>query len=165
MLAHLPVVGMLAAIALLVIGLISKSELVFKTACGFLIACSVFAVGTYLSGPPSYEIIEAAHLAEEEIVERHALFGQVSFVGMILLAAITLGALIQYAQGEGPGKAIRWTLLLASLILAGSLAFTAHEGGEIRHPELEDARSLSARSGSADSSKGPAPPDGTPGVH
>ncbi len=143
MLAHLPVVGLLASIALLVVAQFAKSELMFKTACGFLIACSLFAVGTYLSGPPSYEIVEAAELADEEIVERHALFGQISFVGMILLAAVTLGALIQYAQGDGPGSAIRWALLAASLVLAVVLAWTAHEGGEIRHPELENARGLS----------------------
>jgi hypothetical protein len=137
MLAHLPVVGLLASVALLVIALFTKSELLFKTACGFLIACSLFAVGTYLSGPPSYEIVEAANLGSKEVVERHALFGQISFVGMILLAAATIGALIQYAQGDPPGRPIRWLLLFAAILLAIVLAWTAHEGGEIRHPELE----------------------------
>lgn len=137
MLAHLPVVGLLAVVALLVVAITAKSELLFKTACGFLLACSLFAVGSYLSGPPSYEIIEAAHLAEEEIVERHALFGQISFVGMILLAAMTLGGIIQYFQGEAPGRAMRAALLAAAILMAAVLVWTAHEGGEIRHPELE----------------------------
>ncbi len=136
-LAHLPVVGLLASVVLMGVALFAKSELMFKTACGFLIACSLFAVGTYLSGPPSYEIVETAELADEEIIERHALFGQISFVGMILLAAVTVGALIQYAQGEPPGRTIRWVLFAAAIVLAIVLAWTAHEGGEIRHPELE----------------------------
>jgi len=137
MLAHLPVVGMLASISLLIVAMAAKSELLFKTACGFILACALFAAGCYLSGPPSYEIIEAAELAEEEIVERHALFGQVSFVGMILLAAVTLAGIIQYFQGERPGRALRTALLAAAILMAGLLVWTAHEGGEIRHPELE----------------------------
>jgi len=135
--AHLPVVGLPAAVALLIVARASRSELLFKTACGFLIACALFALGAYLSGPPSYEIVEVARLAEEPVLERHALFGQFSFVGMILLAALTVAAMVPYTQGETPGQPIRWTLLAAALLLSGLLAWTAHAGGEIRHPEME----------------------------
>lgn len=136
-LSHLPVLGLPAGAVLLVVARVSRSELMFKTACGFLLASAVFAAGSYFSGPPSYELVDGAGLVEKAVVERHALFGQASFVGMILLAAVTLGALIQYLQGETPGPALRWTLLAAALALTLLLAWTAHAGGQIRHPELE----------------------------
>ena len=45
-------------------------------------------------------------------------------------------ALLQYAQGERPAPWLRWALLVAALLLAWLLAWTAHQGGLIRHPEL-----------------------------
>jgi len=136
MVVHLPVAGILAAAVLLALSLWRRSELLFQTACGFFLACTLLAGLAYFSGGYAYELLEARGAVDEEAAEEHALIARAAFYGMVLLGVATLAALLQYAQAERPGAALRWGLLAGAVLLAWLLAWTAHLGGRISHPEV-----------------------------
>ncbi|MCB1164011.1 MAG: hypothetical protein R3C71_11745 [Candidatus Krumholzibacteriia bacterium] len=140
LLVHLPVLACPAAAALLIASRIAANETLLKTACVTLVLGTLAATGAYFSGPPAYESLQLAPGPTRELVEAHAALGKGAFMGLVLLGLAALLALLQYPQGERPAPWLRWTLLAASLLLAWLLAWTAHQGGLIRHEELRALR-------------------------
>jgi len=135
---HLPVVGCLFVAVLLAVAVWRRSDLLFTTAACLLVACAVGAAVAYYSGPPAYEQVRPRLVDGEEVVERHALLGRASFVGMVLLGVLAIQALLRSAAADGPPPWLRWALLAGTLLMCWLLAWTAHLGGAVRHDELRD---------------------------
>ena len=132
---HLPVLGCPAAFGLLLASRLAHSEILFKTACVFLLLALLGGGLAYFSGPAAYEGLEVDALTRE-LVEDHAALGKGAFMGLVLLGLAALLALMQYPQGESPAPWLRWLLLVAALLMAALLAWTAHQGGLAGHVEL-----------------------------
>ena len=134
---HFPVVGMLFVVLLLGFGLKWGDQRLINLGKVVLIACGIGAVIAYNSGPGAYEILKQSGALTKEIAEEHALMGKGAFVGMILLAVVAGRDLLQAYQDEKPTKFITPALLVLSILMSVFLGYTAHEGGEIRRPELQ----------------------------
>lgn len=135
---HVPVVGCFFVAVLLAVALWRRSELLFLTAAALLLVCTAGAIAAYYSGPPAYEQVKSRLVDGENAVEQHAVLGRAAFVGMILLAALALQAVLRTAAGERAARGLRWALLIGALLLCWLLAWTAHLGGAVRHDELRD---------------------------
>ena len=139
LLSHLPVVGTLCALVLLLLSLILPHEILRKVACGFFLANAALAAVAYYTGAPAAEVLDAsAWELDQPQVERHGLIARVTFVGMIILGVVALQMLLQYAQGGKPARWISWVLLALAVVLCYLLAWTAHLGGLIHHPEIRE---------------------------
>ena len=136
MTAHLPVVGVPFAAAILIAGLVGKSDTLWRTGCWALLISAVLAAFPYFSGPPAYERMASEYSVADEPVERHAVVARATALGLVLLGAVTLSALLRDWQGEPPGRALKSLILAGTLAAAYALAWSAHLGGLIRHPEL-----------------------------
>lgn len=132
---HLPVLACPAAAGLVLVSRIVRSEILFKTACVFLLIAFIGGGAAFFSGPAAYEGIEV-DAATKELIEEHAALGKGAFMGLVLLGLAALLALLQYPQGERPAPWLRWVLLIASLLMTALLAWAAHQGGLASHPEL-----------------------------
>ncbi len=135
MVVHLPVLGCPAAAGLLLASRLVRSEILFKTACVFLLIALLGGGAAFFSGPSAYDGL-TVDASTRELIEEHAALGKGAFVGLVLLGLAALLALLQYPQGERPSPWLRWLLLAASLLMALILAWTAHEGGLAGHVEL-----------------------------
>jgi len=133
---HLPVLACPAAAVLLLLARLLRNETLFQTGAAFLVVAALAATAAYFSGPPAYESLALPAGAERELAEAHAALGKGAFMGLVLAGLAALLALLQYPQGERPAPWLRWVLFAAALVLAWLLAWTAHQGGLIRHPEL-----------------------------
>lgn len=134
---HLPVVGILATLALLALSLWLRSDLLFKVSCGFALACAAASALAYFSGGYAYDLMKPD--IDASLAESHALIGRAALLTMTLAGIVVLVALLQWLQGERPGPGLRWGLFAGLLLAAWTLSWAAHLGGRIRHPEVRGA--------------------------
>ncbi len=137
MTAHLPVLGVPFSLALLLSGLLWRSETLWRAGCWAVLLSAAFAAFPYFSGPSAYELVAKTFNVESEPVETHAVVARATSLGLVLLAALTMSSLLRDWQGDPPGKPLKITIVVGALLAAYALAWSAHLGGTIRHPELD----------------------------
>ena len=136
MVVHLPVVGSLFVAVLLGLGHLWKNDLLSKVGYGFLVGLVPFVLAAYYSGPSAYDQLESELVASKFWVEQHAVIGRAAFILMIVVTVLAVQALLQFAQEEPPASWLRFTILGGVALLIYLMAWSAHLGGQIRHPEI-----------------------------
>ncbi len=137
LIVHVPVIGVF--FALLVAGAAQwwKDERLMKLGLVMLLLCGISAGIAYASGPPTYEKLMPV-MSEEtmNLAETHAGVARGTFIFCVLTGLFALQLLIRAAGGEAIPRWVGPVLLALLLALSIALAWTAHLGGLIRHPEL-----------------------------
>lgn len=134
---HLPVVGISAASALMTLALIRGSETLAKAGIGFVVCGTLFAAPAYFSGPDAMKVARQFASIDDHFVEQHAIAARIAFFASVLLAAIALKVWVD-ARHAPIGRGARIGLLCGMLAIAWLMAWTAHLGGIIRHPEIRE---------------------------
>lgn len=133
---HLPVVGLVFTLAVTLLGLFFNDRRLILIGCAFTVACAVGAVIAYGSGPPALEQIRGGlDKATVALAEEHAVIGRAAFIGAVLAGIVALQGLLRSSAGDGPSPWLVRGLAILLLVVAGLMAWTAHLGGGIRHPE------------------------------
>jgi uncharacterized membrane protein len=143
-LVHLPVVFMPLGLLLLVLGHLKHSLTLARTALAILIFASIVTVPVFLLGEPTEEIVEHIVGISEDFIEAHE---EAAEVGLWLAVATGIASLAAW-WAIAVGSALeRFLLILTtcfSFVASIALAYTAHQGGKIRHPEAFSASSAGA---------------------
>jgi putative copper export protein len=138
MLNHLPVMGALFSLLLLGWSLIRRSAEVQKLALAVALLAGLSSVPAYLTGEPAEEVIEHTAGVDEAYIEGHESMGKFALwcgVALGVAAGAALAAGVKNPRWLSAGTAIT---LLASVLVFGVMGYTAHLGGQIRHPEIRD---------------------------
>jgi putative copper export protein len=138
MLNHLSVMGALFSLLLLGWSLIRRSAEVQKLALAVALLAGLSSVPAYLTGEPAEEVIEHTAGVDEAYIEEHESMGKFALwcgVALGVAAAAALAAGVKNPRWLSAGTAIT---LLASVLVFGVMGYTAHLGGQIRHPEIRD---------------------------
>jgi uncharacterized membrane protein len=133
---HLPVVGTIFGVLLLLLAMVRKSEELKRVSLGVFVFTALLALPVYFTGEPAEKVVEHLPGVAEPLIERHenaALF-------VLLMAggsgAVALAGLILFRRVEKlPGWIVAATLVL-SLATGGLMGWTANLGGQIRHTEI-----------------------------
>ena len=138
MLNHLPVMGTLFSLLLLAWSLIRRSAEIQKLALAIALLAGLSSVPAYLTGEPAEEVIEHMAGVDEAYIEEHESMGKFALwcggaLGVAAGAALAAG--VKNPRWLSAGTAIT---LLASVLVFGVMGYTAHLGGQIRHPEIRD---------------------------
>ena len=151
MLNHLPVLAPLLAALLVMAGMAFRSQPVLRVALALLVFAAIIAVPVYLTGEPVAEEVKAIPGVVEQRMDVHE---DTAFVALILLCGLGMAAAAGLAmyRRRPISPRVSVVILIASLIVAGQVAWTAHLGGLIRHTELQG--------GSTAQAAPPAPSDG-----
>jgi uncharacterized membrane protein len=138
MLNHVPVLAPVLAAAFVVIGRIFRSQPVLRVALALLPLAALLAIPLYLTGEPAEEMVEHYPGVAEQETDRHESAALVSLVLLVALGVVAATALWIFRRRPVPGG---WsaTVLIACLAVGAQVAWTAHLGGLIRHPELQGA--------------------------
>lgn len=150
MLSHLPVIGLPVVLLIYGFALRWKDERMQKLCWVLIIGFGVSSVISYYSGPSAFELLEAAgkvDAATRAISEEHALLGRGVFAAMILLSLGCVVAFMGYLQGAPPGRGVKLSIAVAGWVIVLLLAWTAHEGGELRHVELRHGEHAEGEAG------------------
>jgi uncharacterized membrane protein len=136
LLSHLPVIGTIFGVLLLLLALLRKSEELKRVSLGVFVFTALIALPVYFTGEPAEEMVENLPGVAESLIDRHkdeALFALLMAGGAGIVALISL---ILFRRAEKlPGWVIGAALVL-SLATGGLMGWTANLGGQVRHTEI-----------------------------
>lgn len=142
---HIPVLGTLFGMALLGWGIVRRNESVQRAALTTFVIIALVAIGVYLTGEPAEETVEHLVDTASQAIETHEAAALLALVGIELLGATALAALL-WRRPVSFSVLTRSSLVLA-LVTAGLMAWTANLGGRIRHLELRQATTPAGEQG------------------
>jgi len=104
----------------------------------FFVLLSVAAIVVFNSGEGAEEIIEQSTEIGHDVIHEHEESGEKSF-WLLSISGLAAALVLALRIGTSQVKHYRLLLLMGLLLIATSLSslYTAHLGGQIRHPELE----------------------------
>ena len=135
MASHLPVIGVLLLIPLLLIALMRRSDELSRLALWGAAGIALSAVVVYLTGEPTEEGVERLAGISESMIERHELVALVSTIALGVFGILALVTLFRM-RGKQLSRGIVVSALFCVIALSGAFAWTANLGGKIRHSEI-----------------------------
>ena len=142
-LVHVPVV--LAPLGAIILGwaLLRSSLPVARVALCIIIAAAVIAIPAFLLGEGAEELVEHLPGLSEALIEEHEESAELSLWLTIASGLFSLITWVAVSRGVMLERALLMITLLVSTVASASLAYTAHHGGLIRHPEITDQQATS----------------------
>jgi len=133
---HIPVVGLGAAILLLLYAMARKNDEMKKAALAGFVFLALVAIAVYLTGKAAEDRVEHLPGVTEAFIEQHEEAATSSLIAIELLGALSLAGLILTRGSKAVPKWLAAISLVASLAVAGVITWTANLGGQIRHTEI-----------------------------
>lgn len=144
LLNHLPILGVLFGLLVLISGLLLNNQAVKQTALGLFVLAAICAIPAYLTGEGAEELVENLPGVTETLIERHEeranfFLGIVGGLGILSLITWYAGA----KQHKAAAVLYAFTLVVAlsSMALAQQVGVS---GGEIRHTEIRSTAAAAA---------------------
>lgn len=135
MAAHLPVIGILLLIPVLLIALMRRSDELSKLGLWGAAGIAATGVVVYFTGEPTEEGVERLAGISKVMMERHEEAALLSTIPLAAFGLLALGAVILMRRKPLP-RGIVIAALVGSVALSGAFAWTANLGGKIRHSEI-----------------------------
>lgn len=137
LLNHLPVIGSLFAILMLVWALIRRNTEVGRAALGLFVIAAVAGLAAYFTGEPAEHSVEEIAGVSRRAIHTHEEAAELATVLLSGYGVFALGALLYLRKRAAAFPRTLMSLALAlALVPAGAMAWTANQGGKIRHPEI-----------------------------
>jgi len=137
---HVPVIGAVIGVGLLVVALLRRSSDLGKTALGLFAILAATSVVVFVSGEPAEELVEKLPGFSEALTERHEDVARVAMIAMIIVGVFSVVGLLTFWK-RALARWVTPVALALSLVATGIMGYTANLGGQIRHSEI---RSTSA---------------------
>ncbi|MBP6219250.1 MAG: hypothetical protein KA436_11740 [Oligoflexales bacterium] len=133
---HVPVVGFLGVTLVLLMAIKVKSIEMKRFALLATALVGTSSLASYWTGEPAEEVVEHLTGVTEGLIHEHEELAEKATVISIITAA--MAAIAFFLQRKKPEtlKVSLPIVLLFSLITASIMGMAAHEGGKIRHPEI-----------------------------
>ncbi len=144
LLNHVPTVGTVVAIALLVLSLVRKDEGMRRVSLEIFCVIALLTLPAYLSGMGAKMAIEKMPEVSAAAIARHHDAALWASIFMMLNGFTAWLGLWQLRRVARPSMVNAFALLLLSIFTITAMARTANIGGEIRHPEIMVAQDATA---------------------
>ncbi len=136
LLNHVPVLGTAFGLLLLAWGVWRKSAELKKAALGAFTILAVLVIPVYLSGEPAEDLVKGLPGVSLPMLEQHEEVAAYAFFGSLVTGALAAAGLVRW-RGVRPLPTWFVTLMLGASLAVGILmAWTASEGGQVRHSEI-----------------------------
>ncbi len=136
---HLPIVGGMFGILILLWGIIRKNEPIVNLSLMLFVACAVFSLIASQTGESAEAYLKNLKAIDEIYLERHVAAADIANYGMIVLGLLALITLIFKRIRET--KFIPYLILVASIAVFVLMARAGNLGGEIMHKEIRNDKS------------------------
>ncbi len=133
---HLPILGILFGIFVLLAGILLNQTLIRRVALVGLIVAGVSALPANKTGEEAEEIVEHLEGVSHDLIHEHEEKAEIFLFmagGLALLSAIGLWAEL---KNHAQQKFLNYIVLGVSLVAMVMAAGVGNSGGEIRHPEI-----------------------------
>jgi uncharacterized membrane protein len=134
----LPIVGFLVMLG----GLISKSEILKRTAFIIFIVAAMTAILAYNTGEGAEEIIEGMQGIDESYIQAHEESAEIYLILIYIIGGLSLIGLWLNWKKKSFSRGFEIFSLLFSVLVLFYAQRTGTTGGEIRHSEIRSESSL-----------------------
>lgn len=136
LLNHLPVLGILFTIPLLVFAWWQGTEILRRVALFAVVVAGLLALPAFWTGEPAEEVVERIPGVSESAIESHEDLAKFALAASLSAAAIAaVGLVVARRRGKTPGAVLAATVGV-SCVAAVLMGLTANRGGPIRHSEI-----------------------------
>jgi uncharacterized membrane protein len=143
---HVPVMGVLFVLVLLVVGMVRRSEEIKRVSLAFFVLVALSAAAADMSGDGAVTDVKGLPGVSDAQIEAHHNAAFCAYGGALILGVLSLATLIHFRRAT---QLPAWTIvvnLAIAVIVTGLMAWTAEEGGKIRHTEIRAGYTPSAAS-------------------
>lgn len=136
--SHLPLVGILVGLLVLLSGYIIKNPQVKSTALGIFIFSALAAIAAFYTGEGAEEIVENLPGVSETLIHKHKEYAELFFTMMLILGSASLVTLF-FQFKKLPF--VKYGFMLVLLISIGCIVISKYvgtTGGEITHIEIRN---------------------------
>lgn len=135
---HIPVIGTIIGLFVLLYGIIKKSDHTKNAAYLIFILCAAGGAVAYFTGEPAEETVEEIAGISKAMIESHEDAGKFAFISMVVLGLTSVVGLILSFRKSSLAKGFSYLMVLLAAISFGIAAYTANLGGKIRHTEIQN---------------------------
>ena len=140
MLNHVPVIGIVFGLFVLLGGVLTRSKPVAIAGLGLLIFAGLIAIPVYFTGEPAEEMVEGLPGVSEAVIGTHESAAMVSLVLAMATGLLAMGTVVLLRTRLVRAQSyLVMASLLVSMITGISMIQTANLGGQIRHSEIRAA--------------------------
>jgi hypothetical protein len=133
---HVPVVGSVFALLLLIWGMCRHSDEVKRASLGATVLVALLTIPTYLTGEPAWEDIMGLPGDNDPFIESHQSAAQFAFGAAAGAGLVALIGLIMARKQKPVSRGIAVFVLVLLLATSGLMGWVANLGGMIRHTEI-----------------------------
>jgi uncharacterized membrane protein len=133
---HVPVIGVVLGILLLMVALLGKSEDLKKASLGLFVVMAMVAIPAYLTGEPAEGIVKDLPGVSREMIEQHEEAALVALIALAVLGLCCLVGLYVFRRAPAMPTWLVVSILVLSIVVGGLMARTANLGGQVHHQEL-----------------------------
>jgi hypothetical protein len=137
---HVPVLGTVFGVVLLVFGWWRKSEEIKKAALGTFVIIALSAAAAFLTGEPAEDTVKGVSGVLHTAIGPHEDAAGYALWGSIIVGVVSLGGLIWFRSGKPVKNWVSTMVLVGAILVAAMMARTAFLGGKIRHPEFQSSQ-------------------------
>lgn len=142
MINHIPVIGLMGILLLLLYAVFRRSEEVKMVSFGALVLIALMTIAVFFTGQAAEDMAKKIPGVTENDIGRHEEAAVLSLTGIEISGTLALiGLILRRRRGSMP----KWNViavLVLSLISSGIVLYTANLGGEIRHTEIRGPGSV-----------------------
>ncbi len=143
---HAIVVMSILGVLILAWALLRKNHDIRTVGLSLILVGGLLGIPVYLTGESAEEVAEEIAGISHEVIHEHEEAAELTFIGMEVLAAAALAALLISARRKSTGQGAAIGVLVLGVIVGFLLARTANLGGEIRHSEIRSGSALESQS-------------------
>lgn len=133
---HVPIIGLIFSAALTVYGLARGSDELKKAGLWAFVLAGLSALPAFWTGEPAEEVIEHLEGVSEELIHEHEEAAEKALAAALVLGAAALAFLAAAWRTKALSSKAAPVVLALSAPVFAVVAWAAHLGGLIRHPEL-----------------------------
>jgi len=139
---HLPIVGIVVAVAIFGCGRLYHNGQFQQLALWLLVAFALAAIPLYLTGESAEHAVSRLPDVSKALIEDHEQAAGVALVVMEVLGGLGLLGLVLFRRATPVPKAFAVSVVVVALSATGLFAWTGYLGGQIRHSEIRRGVSI-----------------------
>ena len=136
LLNHIPILGTLFGLLLLLYGLVRKSDEIKKASFGSFIIIAIITIPAYGSGLAATNIVEGLPDVSKILIEQHQRAALLTLVTIEILGAVALLNLWLSRRSAHTKKWLVFLVLMLAVLASGLGMWTGSLGGQVRHTEV-----------------------------
>jgi uncharacterized membrane protein len=141
---HLPIIIPLIGLLIMILGFLSSSEIVKRTAYFVFVLAAITAIPAFLTGEGAEEVIEELAGIDQNLIKTHEEIAEKFAIICYVLGGVSLLGLWANFYKKSFSNTISYLTILICIATLYFAKQTGTTGGEIRHTEIRKGQAVSA---------------------